>query len=37
MFKGLYYKSYLKRKLWMSGLVIYILMMAAAFLGYVLP
>jgi len=37
IFKGLYFKSYLKKKLWFSGLVIYILMMAAAFLGYVLP
>jgi len=37
IFKALYFKSYLKKKLWFSGLTIYILMMAAAFLGYVLP
>jgi ubiquinol-cytochrome c reductase cytochrome b subunit len=37
IFKGLYYKSYLKTMLWSSGVIIYILMMAAAFLGYVLP
>ena len=37
IFRGIYYKLYLKKKLWFSGLIIYILMMAAAFLGYVLP
>ena len=35
--RGLYYKLYVKKALWFSGLIIYILMMAAAFLGYVLP
>jgi ubiquinol-cytochrome c reductase cytochrome b subunit len=37
IFRNIYYKLYLKKWLWWSGLVIYILMMAAAFLGYVLP
>lgn len=37
--RGLYYGSYKRsRKLvWYSGIIIYILMMATAFLGYVLP
>lgn len=35
--RGLYYKLYLKKALWFSGVIIYILMMAAAFLGYILP
>jgi len=36
--RGLYYFSYLKNwTLWISGLVIFLLMMATAFLGYVLP
>ncbi|MEM1139669.1 MAG: cytochrome b N-terminal domain-containing protein [Pseudomonadota bacterium] len=39
MFRGLYYGSYKapREVLWMLGVVIYLLMMAAAFLGYVLP
>jgi len=39
IFRGLYYGSYIypRQKLWMSGIVIYILMMATAFMGYVLP
>jgi ubiquinol-cytochrome c reductase cytochrome b subunit len=39
IFRGLYYASYTKpRKLvWNSGLVIFLLMMATAFMGYVLP
>jgi ubiquinol-cytochrome c reductase cytochrome b subunit len=39
IFRGLYYGSYVypRQKLWMSGIVIYILMMATAFMGYVLP
>lgn len=39
MFRGLYYGSYKAPReiLWMLGVVIYLLMMAAAFLGYVLP
>lgn len=36
--RNLYYQSYLTRRaLWNSGLVIFLLMMATAFIGYVLP
>ena len=35
--KGLYYGGYLKRKVWWVGIVIYLVMAATAFLGYVLP
>lgn len=39
MFRGLYYGSYKSPRevLWILGVVIYLLMMAAAFFGYVLP
>lgn len=39
IFRGLYYGSYLypREPLWFSGVLIYILMMATGFLGYVLP
>ncbi|TGY87584.1 cytochrome b/b6 [Marinicauda algicola] len=39
MFRGLYYGSYKSPRevLWILGVVIYLLMMAAAFMGYVLP
>jgi ubiquinol-cytochrome c reductase cytochrome b subunit len=39
MFRGLYYGSYMKPRhhLWMSGVVIYLLMMLTGFIGYVLP
>jgi ubiquinol-cytochrome c reductase cytochrome b subunit len=38
IFKGLYHKSYIDHiKLWRSGLLIFLLMMATAFMGYVLP
>ena len=39
MFRGLYYGSYKKPRelLWMLGVVILLLMMATAFMGYVLP
>jgi len=39
IFRGLYYTSYVKPKqlLWISGIIIFLLMMATAFLGYVLP
>lgn len=39
MFRGLYYGSYLypRQLLWASGVIIFILMMATAFMGYVLP
>lgn len=35
--RGLYVKSYRFGALWISGVIIFILMMATAFLGYVLP
>lgn len=35
--KGLYYGGYLKRQVWWTGIVIYLVMVATAFLGYVLP
>ena len=39
IFKGLYYRSFLypRHMIWISGLFIFILLMATAFLGYVLP
>jgi ubiquinol-cytochrome c reductase cytochrome b subunit len=39
MFRGLYYGSYKppRELLWIIGVIIYLLMMAIAFLGYVLP
>lgn len=39
IFRGLYYGSYKapREVLWILGVIIYLLMMAAAFLGYVLP
>ena len=39
MFRGLYYGSYKapRELLWMLGVVILLLMMATAFMGYVLP
>ncbi len=39
IFRGLYYGSYKapRELLWILGVVIYLLMMAAAFMGYVLP
>ena len=39
IFRGLYYGSYKapRELIWMLGLVIYLLMMATAFMGYVLP
>lgn len=39
MARGLYFRSYMgKRKtLWWSGIIIFLLMMATAFIGYVLP
>ena len=39
MFRGLYYGSYItpREHLWCSGILIFILMMATAFMGYVLP
>ena len=39
MFRGLYYGSYKRPRelLWIMGIVIFLLMMASAFLGYVLP
>jgi ubiquinol-cytochrome c reductase cytochrome b subunit len=39
MFRGMYYGSYKKPRelMWMLGVVIFLLMMASAFMGYVLP
>ena len=39
IFRGLYYGSYItpRENLWCSGVIIFILMMATAFMGYVLP
>jgi ubiquinol-cytochrome c reductase cytochrome b subunit len=39
MFRGIYYGSYMypRQHLWYSGVLIFILMMATAFMGYVLP
>ena len=39
IFRGLYYGSYIAPRglLWCSGVIIFLLMMATAFLGYVLP
>jgi len=39
MFRGLYYGSFLapREHLWASGVTIFLLMMATAFMGYVLP
>jgi quinol-cytochrome oxidoreductase complex cytochrome b subunit len=39
MMRGLYFKSYSapRKNLWLSGLIIFLLMMATAFMGYVLP
>lgn len=39
IFRGLYYNSYVKPRaeLWCSGIVIFLLMMGTAFMGYVLP
>ena len=39
MFRGLYYGSYFQPRavLWYSGIIIFFLMMATGFLGYVLP
>jgi quinol-cytochrome oxidoreductase complex cytochrome b subunit len=39
IFRGLYFGSYMypREILWVSGIVIFLLMMATAFMGYVLP
>jgi ubiquinol-cytochrome c reductase cytochrome b subunit len=37
MIRGLYYNSYSKLSIWYTGVCIYILLLATAFLGYVLP
>ena len=39
IFRGLYYGSYMEPRgeLWRSGVIIFLLMMATAFMGYVLP
>lgn len=35
--RGLYYGSYLRTPLWFSGVIIFLIMMLTAFIGYVLP
>nr|AAO66225.1 cytochrome b [Micropisthodon ochraceus] len=35
--RGLYYGSYLNKEVWLSGTTLFILLMATAFFGYVLP
>jgi ubiquinol-cytochrome c reductase cytochrome b subunit len=35
--RGLYYFSFYYWKLWVTGVVIFVLSMAAGFFGYVLP
>ena len=35
--KGVYHQSFLKKKIWFTGLFLFILLMAEAFTGYVLP
>ncbi len=35
--RGLYYGSYQKKEVWNIGLIIYLILMGTAFLGYVLP
>ena len=37
MGRGIYYKSFLKTVIWVSGIILYILLIAVAFLGYILP
>ncbi len=39
LFRGLYFGSYIypRGKIWASGVIIFLLMMATAFMGYVLP
>jgi len=39
MFRGIYYGSYVypRQLLWMSGVILWLIMIATAFLGYVLP
>ena len=39
MFRGLYYSSYIfpRRNVWLTGVIILLLMIVTAFLGYVLP
>jgi len=37
IFRGLYYKSFLKREAWMTGFILLVVLIAISFLGYVLP
>ena len=37
MGRNLYFRSYRKTSLWFSGLVIFLILMGTAFMGYVLP
>lgn len=35
--RGIYYGSYVKKLVWFIGVLLYLIMMGTAFLGYVLP
>ena len=35
--RGIYYSSYLKVEVWLVGVVIFLLLILTAFIGYVLP
>nr|ACT80228.1 cytochrome b [Mayetiola destructor] len=35
--RGMYYKSYMMKKTWMIGVLMFLIIMGTAFLGYVLP
>nr|QEJ81550.1 cytochrome b [Diaphanes sp. FM11] len=37
MSRGIYYSSYMYKETWLTGMMIMLMMMATAFLGYVLP
>lgn len=37
MGRGIYYGGYRQKEVWVSGVILYIIMMATAFIGYVLP
>jgi len=35
--RGVYYRAFTRTGMWISGIILYLLMMASAFTGYVLP
>jgi len=37
LIRGVYYRAYYRKSMWLSGCVLFVAMMAAAFSGYVLP